>query len=347
MTVDMNAQRSTLDAQRLLSDGRSPVVLIGYAGHKEISDELEVLGTAGARVVAVSLDSPEAEATFAEADALMVSIQPVTAEMMDRMPRCKIICRIGTGLDAIDIPAATERGIWVTSVPDYSIDEVSSHAMAFLLALSRNLFRHRDLSRTGTWRYQTERPIRRLAGQTLGVLGLGRIGSASARKGLGIGLNVIAHDPYLPDDHFTSLGVRPVDFLTLLRESDFLTLHVPLTPETRRIINAGALAQMKPTAFLINTARGKVVDVDALVEAVRAGTIAGAGVDVLPTEPPPPDHPILHEESILVTPHIGWASLEAGKDARTRGSQDVVRVLGGEPPKYPANSIQAQPVLAR
>ena len=319
-----------------------PTVLIAYAGHKEVSVEADILQAAGATVVATeATDTPEAEAAFADADALMVSIQPVSAALMDRMPRCRIICRIGTGLDAIDIPAATERGIWVTNVPDYSIDEVSAHAMAFLFALARNLFRHRDLSRTGTWRYQTERPIRRMAGQTLGVLGLGRIGSASARKGLGVGLNVIACDPHIPDERFAAAGVRRVDLDTLLAESDFLTLHVPLIPETRHIVDAAALAKMRPTAFLINTARGEVVDIDALVDAVRSGTIAGAGIDVLPFEPPPPDHPILHEESILVTPHIGWASTEAGHDVKVRGAEDVVRVLRGGPPKYAANELMA------
>ena len=317
-------------------------VLIVYAGHKEVNIERDVLESYGATVIAASNPTtPDALDNYADCDALMVSIQPVTAEMMDRMPNCKIICRVGTGLDAIDIPAATERGIWVTNVPDYSIDEVSSHAIAFLLALARNLFRHRNLSQTGSWRYETERPIARIAGQTLGILGLGRIGSASARKGLGLGLNVIAHDPYIPNERFTHLGVRSVDFDTLLRESDFLTLHVPLTPETRRIIDASAFKRMKPTAFLINTARGEIVDIDALVDAVRAGTIAGAGVDVLPVEPPPPDHPILHEDSILVTPHIGWASTESGRDVRERGAQDVVLVLQGKAPKYAANQVSA------
>jgi D-3-phosphoglycerate dehydrogenase len=261
--------------------------------------------------------------------------------MMDGMPKCKIICRVGTGLDAIDIPAATKRGIWVTNVPDYSIDEVSTHAIAFLMALNRNLFRHRQLSGTGSWRYQTERPIARLQGSTLGIIGIGRIGSASARKGLGLGLNVIAFDPYLPDKRFEELGVRRVDFETILRESDYLTLHVPLTPETRHLINTEALANMKPSAFLINTARGEVVDIDALVAAVRAKTIAGAGIDVLPIEPPPADYPILHEESIIVTPHIAWASTESGHDVRERGAQDVVSVLKGLAPKYAANVVAA------
>jgi D-3-phosphoglycerate dehydrogenase len=321
-----------------------PRVLIVYAGHKEVSIERDILESAGVEVVA-SIDphSPAAEAAYGDCDALMVTIQPVDAALMNRMPNCRIICRIGTGLDAIDIPAATERGIWVTNVPDYSIDEVSSHAMAFVLALARNLFRHRAMSQTGTWRYQTERPIRRIAGQTLGILGLGRIGGASARKGQGLGFEVIAHDPYLGPERFEELGVRSVDFDTLMRESDFITVHVPLTDETRRIVDARALSLMKPSAFLVNTARGEVVDIDALVESVRSGQIAGAGIDVLPVEPPPPDHPILHEEGILVTPHIGWASIEAGHDVKVRGAQDVLAVIQGGRPKYRANEIASAP----
>ena len=330
------------------SVGNRPKVLIAYAGHKDVNVEREVLEAAGFEVIAaVDISTDEAKAAFPEADALMVTIQQVTAAIMDQLPRSRIICRIGTGLDAIDIPAATERGIWVTSVPDYSIDEVSTHAISLLLALNRNLFRHRNFSGYGRWRYESERPIRRLAGQTLGVLGLGRIGSASARKGTGLGLTVIAHDPYLPEERFAELGVRPVGFDTLLRESDFLTLHVPLTDETRHIINGEALRRMKPTAFLVNTARGDVVDINALVEEVRKGTIAGAGVDVLPVEPPLSDHPVLHEESIIVTPHVAWASNESGHDVRERGAQDVVRVLRGERPIYPANEPADAAVAAQ
>ncbi len=320
-----------------------PRVLIAYAGHKEVGIEQEILQAAGIEVVAaVDIDRPEAIAAYPETGALMVTIQPVSAALMDRMPKCKIICRVGTGMDAIDSDAASARGIWVSNVPDYSIDEVSTHAMALLLALARNLFRQRVTSERGAWRYQTERPIRRLTGQTLGVLGVGRIGSASVRKGRGLGLNVVACDPYVEDDVFTALDVRRVDFDTLLRQSDFLTLHVPLTGETRRIIDARALALMKPSAFLINTARGEVVDVEALVPAVAGGTIAGAGIDVLADEPPPPDHPILHEESIIVTPHIGWASIESSHDVKERGAEDVVRVLRGDPPKYPWNDLPSR-----
>jgi D-3-phosphoglycerate dehydrogenase / 2-oxoglutarate reductase len=321
-----------------------PRVVIAYARAGEAMVEEEILRAAGAEVVATGeLESEDARAAAREAVAVMVGLNRVSAELMDEMTRCRVVTRVGTGVDAIDIPAATARGIWVTNVPDYSIDEVSTHAIALILAQARHLFPHRVAGRDGRWRYRAETPIRRFAGQTLGILGLGRIGSASARKGRGLGLNVIATDPYILDERFHELGVRKVDFDTLMRESDFLTLHVPLTGETRRIIDARALALMKPTAYLVNTARGEVIDVDALVAAVRAETIAGAGIDVLPEEPPPPDHPILHDDRIIVTPHIGWASTEAGYDSKVRGTGDVVRVLRGERPKYPLNEIERVP----
>lgn len=282
-----------------------PQVVIAYAGPGEIPNEQEVFDAADVEIIALGeLESDEAQAIARDADAVMVGLNVVSAELLSAMTRCKIITRIGTGVDAIDIDAATKHNIWVTSVPDYSIDEVSSHAISLVMALARHLFPHRVFGEQGVWRYRAETPIRRLAGQTLGVLGMGRIGSASARKGVGLGLRVIAHDPYLPAERFAELGVTRVDFDTLMRESDFLTLHVPLNNETRQIIDSRALSLMKPTAFLVNTARGAVVDVDALVEAIRNETIAGAGIDVLPEEPPAADHPILFEERIIVTPHI-------------------------------------------
>jgi D-3-phosphoglycerate dehydrogenase len=324
-----------------------PRVVIAYAKPGEAPVEEEILRAAGIEVVLTGeLESESARTAAREAEALMVGLNRISADLMDELTLLKIVTRVGTGVDAIDIPAATTRGIWVTNVPDYSIDEVSTHAISLVLAQARMLFPHRVAGRDGRWRYRAETPIRRFAGQTLGVLGMGRIGSASARKGRGLGLEVIAHDPYLPDERFEELGVRRVDFDTLMRESDFLTLHVPLTDETRRIVDARALSLMKPTAYLVNTARGEVIDVDALVEAVRAGTIAGAGIDVLPEEPPAADHPILHDDRIIVTPHIGWASVEAGHDSKVRGSEDVVRVLRGERPKYPINEIDRVPARA-
>ena len=317
-----------------------PKVVIAYAGLGDTAIEAEVLRAVDADVVATDgLATAEARATAREADALMVTVQPVPADLVAELDRCRIVCRAGTGVDAIAIPAATERGIWVTNVPDYAVDEVSTHAIALVLAQARNLFRHGDLVRAGEWRYQSEHPIRRFAGLTLGVLGLGRIGRAAATKGLGLGLRVVAYDPYLSDADFVAVGARRVDWQTLLRESDFLTLHVPLTDETRGMVDAAALALMKPTAYLVNTARGEVVDVDALVDAVGAGRIAGAALDVLPVEPPPADAPVLHDDRIIVTPHIAWASVEAARDVKRRGAEDVVRALRGERPKYPCNEV--------
>jgi D-3-phosphoglycerate dehydrogenase / 2-oxoglutarate reductase len=322
-----------------------PKVLIAYAGATDTSIEQSILQGIDADVVLTAdLESPAARAAAREADGIMVTVQTVPADLISTMENCKIICRVGTGIDAIDIPAASARGIWVTNVPDYSIDEVSAHAIALALAQLRNLFRHRDAVLTGEWRYQAEYPIQRLSNLTLGILGLGRIGKASAKKGRGLGMRVIAHDPYIDEDEFVVAGVERVDWQELLAESDVLTLHVPLTAETRKIVNAEALALMKPTAYLVNTARGDVIDIDAMVAAVKAGTIAGAGLDVLPTEPPPPGHQILHDDRIIITPHIGWASMEAGHDVKIRGAEDVVRAILGKAPKYPCNEPTGAPV---
>ena len=316
-------------------------VLIGYANLGGAAIETEILEVAGAEILLASeLAGPDLPELLRQADALMVTLQPVPGSLIAELARCKIICRVGTGVDAIDIPAATARGIWVTNVPDYSIDEVSTHAIALVLAQARNLFAHREAARAGDWRYLADTPLRRFAGQTLGVLGLGRIGRASARKGRGLGLEVVACDPYVGDEVFAEVGARRVDFPTLLAESDYLTLHVPLTEETRHLIDVAALARMKPSAYLVNTSRGEVVDIPALLEAVRRNRIAGAAVDVLPVEPPAGDDPILSEERIIVTPHIAWASSEAARDVRVRGAEDVVRVLRGEAPRYPCNEIR-------
>jgi D-3-phosphoglycerate dehydrogenase len=324
-----------------------PTVVFAHATPEQAPVEMAVLEAAGnIEVVShLSLDTPEAREALKTCDGLVVGLHDVTAEMMATMRNCKIVCRLGTGYDAIDWRAAEQHGIWVTNVPDYSIDEVSTHALTLLLALERNLKDHLDLVAQGKWDYlQQTYPIRRLRGQTLGILGYGRIGSEMGRKGQGIGLRVIANDIKVPADQLRAMGAEPVDFETLMRESDFLSLHVPLDDSTRRIINADALKLMKPTAFVINTARGECVDIDALVEAVHNGTIAGAAIDVLPTEPPPADWPILHEPRILVTPHIAWASNEAAVDVRQRGTEDVVRAIRGERPRTPVNDVKPERV---
>ena len=319
-----------------------PTIVIAYAPFGDYQIEQEILQQLDGEIRYFSeTHSPEAQAAMQSADAVMVTVQPVRADLIGKLERCKLICRVGTGLDSIDLDAAAQQGIWVTYVPDYSIDEVSTHAISLLLAQARGIPQLIASTRAGKWDNTSAGIVYRLNEQTLGLLGCGRIGQAVAKKGKGLGLRVIAHDPYMDEQTLRSVGVEPVDFDTLLAESDFITLHSPLTAANRHIINAASLAKMKPTAYLINTARGPLIDEDALLQAVRAGQIAGAALDVLTVEPPSPDNPLLHEPHIFVTPHTAWYSEAAKVDVRVRGAEEVVRVLNGEPPRAPANRIAA------
>ncbi len=317
-------------------------VVIPYHHYPDLSTETGILRQIGARIIHTdNLQSEAAIAAVRTADALMVSTERVSAELIAQMERCKIICRLGTGYDAIDVAAATARGIWVTYVPDYSIDEVSTHAISLMLAHNRHLPRLFEMVKANIWWKRSEiDAIVRLSDLTYGVLGHGRIGTASARKGRGLGMRVIACDPYIDARRMIENGVTPVDFETLLHESDYLSLHVPLTDETRQIINAGALAQMKSNAVVINTARGACVDINDLLAAVQSGTIAGALLDVLPTEPPAPEHPIMHEPRIWITPHAAWYSEQSTNEVRVKGSEDVARVLRGDVPRTPVNQVK-------
>ncbi len=319
-------------------------IVIGYDTFADLSIEQHVFAGLDAEiVVAGQWGSPESWQAAKDADALMVTIQPVPATLIDTLSHCKIICRIGTGLDAIDIAAATRKGIWVTNVPDYAIDEVSSHAIALLLTHARQLPRMFDLvNRRVWWDPKQVSPMRRLRGQTLGLLGYGRIGQAVGIKARGRGLNLIGCDPYISPTVFESDGVRAVDLDTLLHESDYLSLHSPLTETTRHILDSQALAKMKPTAFIINTARGPLIDEIALLDAVRSGRLAGAALDVLTIEPPAADNPLLQESRILITPHVAWYSAEAQDDVRRKGAEEVLRVLGGQRPKAAVNQIEVE-----
>jgi D-3-phosphoglycerate dehydrogenase len=289
------------------------------------------------------VDSPESRAILAKADAIMIALEKITPEVMDAMPKCKLISRFGVGVDNIDIAAATQRGIQVTNVPDYGVDEVATHAASLMLTLLRGIPQLVNNTRAGKWDSAVARPIRRFSEQTVGVMGFGRIGRAFATKAKGFGVRILAYDPLIDAATIRSHGAEPVDMEALFRESDFISLHLPLTDETRHVVNAKSLATMKPSAYIINTARGGLVDEAALLAAVRSGQIRGAALDVLSIEPPPKDHPVLSEllkeERILVTPHFAWYSEEAMIDMRSRGAEEVVRALSGQPPRSPVNKI--------
>ncbi|MDE0141931.1 MAG: C-terminal binding protein [Caldilineaceae bacterium] len=315
-------------------------VVIAYPGFGDIEIEQEILSAAGLEIEHVgNLDTEAAREAARHCDALMVTIQPVRADLIRSLERCRLICRVGTGLDAIDIEAATERGIWVTYAPDYSIDEVSTHAIALVMAQARGLPGLLGATRKGIWNSESGGILYRFGDQTLGVIGCGRIGQATAAKGRGLGLEVLVYDPYVDAAAMEELGVQVVDLETLLHKSDYISLHSPLTDETRHLINTETLAMMKPTAYLVNAARGALVDEDALLAAVQGGQIAGAALDVLNVEPVAADHPFLKEERILLTPHAGWYSEESKVDVRVQGAEEVVRVLRGELPRAPVNEI--------
>ncbi len=313
------------------------IVVIAYGQREQTPIETGLLEGLGYQVRYLDgiPDPPGAE--LADADAVLVTVQAITEQTLSAMPACKIIARVGTGLDSIDLDAAARRGIVVTYVADYSVDEVSTHAITLLMAWARRLPQYLALVRSGRWDSTGAGVVRRLRGQTLGLAGFGRIGQAAAAKAAGLGMRVLAFDPYKAPEEIELAGAIPVDWPGLLAGSDYLSLHIPLTPESAGLINAAALAQMKPTAILINTARGGLVDEAALLSAIQDGRIAGAALDVLAHEPPGDGAPLLSDPRILITPHTGWYSTEAQEDVAVRACEEVQRVLAGQPPLSPAN----------
>ncbi|MEE2760844.1 MAG: C-terminal binding protein [Pseudomonadota bacterium] len=274
-------------------------------------------------------------AVAADAEALLVTYSQISAEVIAGLGNCKVIGRFGIGIDNIDIPAATEKGITVTYAPVYCLDEVSDHTMALLLSLARKVTYGANLVTDGRWEMPAVVPIHRLKRRTLGLVGLGNIPQALVPKAQAFGINVIASDPYCPDDVFQRMGVERVEFDGMLARSDYVSVHAPLTPETEKMFNADAFRKMKSTAFLINTARGPLVDVDDLASALDAGELAGAALDVLPSEPPEDDNPVVGRPDVILTPHTAFYSEDALLDLQTTVASDVSRVLSGDEPKYP------------
>lgn len=303
--------------------------------------ELELLAQAGVELVERSCPTEEEMIEHgAGADALMVVGEPVTARVIDALEHCKVIARFGSGLDNVDLDAATSKGIQVTYVPGASMEEVSDHAIAMLLALARRLPGLDAAVRSGRWVIPPELPrFRRLRGQTLGIVGLGRIGSALARKAAALGLHTVAHDPYATPESLAAAGVSALPLDELLAKSDHVSLHTPLSAQTRHLIGERELALMKPSATLINVARGGVVDQAALAAALSAGKLAGAGIDVLEQEPPGPDDPLLALPNVILSPHAAHHSQESMDDLRRSVIADVAAVLAGRPPRHPVNTV--------
>ncbi len=273
-----------------------------------------------------------------DADAVLVTYAKLSGELLRQFKNCKAIGRFGLGVDNIDLPAAKECGIAVNYVPDYCLREVSDHAMALLLALARKVTLSNKLVQSGRWEVPPIVPLRRLEGQVLGLVGFGNIPRALAPKARAFGLQVIAFDPYIAKEAAEAAGVESVTFDDLLARSDYISVHAPLQPATHGLINAKVLAKMKKGAFLINTARGPLIDEAALVAALDSGKLGGAALDVVPVEPLPKDSPLLGRENVILTPHTGFYSVEALEELQTKCASDVARVLAGEKAVYPISA---------
>jgi D-3-phosphoglycerate dehydrogenase len=298
----------------------------------------EVLSLVGATLDLAPEPTPEAILRLArDADALLVTYATITGEMIRQFTRCRVISRFGIGVDNVDVPEATKKGIVVTKVPDYCIDEVSDHTMALLLAVVRKVPFINAQVHDGTWKMPNVVPIHRLRESVLGLVGFGRIPQLVAPKAQAFGMKVIAFDPYVGRDAFARAGVEAVDFPTLLRTSDYVSIHSPLVPETRNLFNAEAFRQMKRTAYLVNTARGPIVDEAALAAALDSAQIAGAALDVMTQEPPPNTSPLLGRSNVIITPHTSFYSEESLVELQTKAAQEVVAVLTGNVPRNPVN----------
>jgi D-3-phosphoglycerate dehydrogenase / 2-oxoglutarate reductase len=274
----------------------------------------------------------------ADAEALLIMYAPLTRRVMQQLKKLKVIARYGVGYDTIDVRAAAELGIIASNVPDYGTQEVSDHALTMMLYLSRKLGMANALVKQGTWDFRLVRPVPRHQLQTIGIIGIGRIGGAMAHKTHALGMKVIAYDPYVPRERVPDY-VTLVGFDELMRQSDVVSVHCPLTDETRLMVNDKMLSLMKPSAYLINTARGNIVDETALEHMLATKRIAGAGLDVFGVEPAPPSHPLFKYDNFVCTPHMAWHSTESEQELKRKAAEEVRRVLSGEAPLYQVNKF--------
>ncbi len=274
-----------------------------------------------------------------EADGIVVQYAPITGKVLDKLQGCRVISRYGIGVDSIDVQAATERGIPVCNVPDYCFNEVTDHAVALIMGLIRRVMKANTLVKKGEWSLETLIPIPSSNQCTIGVVGFGGLGRILARKMKALGYPCIASDPFQDEKVFKEDGVKSVSLEELLREADVVTLHAPYSKGTHHMIGEKELAMMKPTAYLVNTSRGKLVDSTAMVAAVKDNQIAGVGLDVLEQEPPDQNNPLLALENVYITPHIAFYSEDSIKRLRAATIESVVEVLSGRVPRTVLNPV--------
>jgi C-terminal binding protein len=309
-----------------------------------LEPENQILGDLADVVALDGSDEKDLAGRIEDADAIMLyHVLSLTRETIERLNGCKLIVRCGVGYDNVDHVLARQRGIPVANIPDYGTEEVADSAIGLMMALTRGITRMNSLLRAGIdpWMYTPVVPLHRLRGRVFGIVGLGRIGTAAALRAKALGMDVVFYDPYKPCGYERAVGVRRVEAVDeLFTQSHVLSLHCPLTEETRHLIDRRTLARLPAGAYLINTARGAVVDTTALPEALASGQLAGAGIDVLEHEPPPPDHPLIvawrdpnhaAHHRLIVNPHLAFYSEEGLMDMRTKGSIACRKALCGQP----------------
>ena len=323
----------------------NPLVAVTDHVFPDLEPAKQVLSELHAEVKLAEATTPEAILKVArDADGLLVCYAKVPAAIIEQLTRCKIIARFGIGVDNVDINAATRAGILVTNVPDYCVDEVSDHALALLFSLVRKVPFANQRAQAGKWEMPAVVPIHRLRGRVLGLVGFGKIPQALTTKAQAFGLQVQTTDPYITEETTAKFNVKLTSLPELLKTSDYVSIHAPLTPETNKMFNADAFRQMKRGAFLVNSARGPLVDEAALIEALDSGQLAGAALDVLPQEPLASNSPLLGRENLILTPHIAFYSEESNVELQTKAAQQVALVLSGKEARYPINlkALQAK-----
>jgi D-3-phosphoglycerate dehydrogenase len=317
---------------------RQFVVAISDSPFENGDKEEAILGKIGAEVQQFHCTN-ESEVIDAARNAhlIMCDASPITRNVIHSLSKLVGVVEYGIGYDNIDVTAATENGVLVCNVPDFMTSEVADHAVALILALTRKLDRISRSTRDGKWNWREFRPVSSLEGKTVGIIGFGNIGRQVAERMRSFGTDVMAYDPYVSRESKEKLGARSSNLNELLEASDIISIHVPLNKETRQLIGRKELAKLKESVILVNTSRGSVLDQEALVESIRKGSIAAAGLDVLAKEPPSASDPILGFENVIVTPHIGWYSEQSSARLQENAALEAERILTGNPPKHPVN----------
>lgn len=337
----------TKKERHFMQENEKQTVVIADYDYGNVDIERAIIEGAGFKLVAAQCKSQDDVIDIArDAHAVIAQYAHVGAKAINAFTRCRVIARYGTGVDIVDVDAATRRNILVTNVPhDWCENEVADHAMALLLAIARKLRNYDRATRAGVWRWQSGQPIYRLRGRILGLLSFGAIARAIADRAAGFGMRVIANDPFIANADIASHGATPVSFDALIEQADYLVIQAPLTSETQNLIGEAQLHRMKPSAVLINTARGPIVNDSALYRALKEGWIAGAGLDDIAEEPAKqrdwkPTNPLFGLDNVIMTPHAAYYSEEAIRTVRDFAAQEVVRVLTGKPPLSPVNAVQ-------